>query len=271
MAGPQERARILQILNMPRERTGVAVWIVGVSLRSRWPPRSIVIVPEQGLTFLWVMLSHHDPRVAGSATRRGVGSCSSFRSFRLPMSSHKFVRPQQVSRASMWGSVLISLAAVPGAYGGSYMRQMIEQHLRDGKRVAVPFCRGFPQVNDLVTIMVPCFPLCFEDGGFDHGPGEWQPGQQHCCCQFADHPAGRCRTLLQRNLATSPLHVDAIPACLNAILITHEHSDHILWAQCPRQETANPCVSYRIYSACVPARDARQPGEQNSPGARRKL
>jgi hypothetical protein len=46
---------------------------------------------------------------------------------------HLIVRSQQVSRASMWGSVLIFLAAVPGAYGGAYMRLMIDNIF--GKRV----------------------------------------------------------------------------------------------------------------------------------------
>jgi hypothetical protein len=84
-----------------------------------------LLVPEQGLTFLWVM-----------ATTMILGVWKRDRPWRwiilivpfIPIAdfAHKFIRPAQVSRAALWGALLTFLAAIPGAYGGSYMRLMID-------------------------------------------------------------------------------------------------------------------------------------------------
>lgn len=131
MAWPQERARLLQVLNMPRERTGIVVWVVGV-LFGLLAAAIHVLVPEQGLTFLWVMLT---TMILGCWKREAPWRWIVLVVPFVPIADlvHLIVRPQQVSRASMWGSVLILLAAVPGAYGGAYMRLMIDNIF--GKRV----------------------------------------------------------------------------------------------------------------------------------------
>lgn len=108
---------------MPREKTGVAVWLVGIVFGTLAAVIH-VLLPEQGLTFLWVMMA---TMILGvwkpHAPWRWILLVVPF----VPIAdiAHKIARPQQVSRASLWGSMLIALAAVPGAYGGSYMRQMI--------------------------------------------------------------------------------------------------------------------------------------------------
>ena len=111
--------------------TGVAVWIVGVFL-GLIAAAVHLIVPEQGLTFLWVMVS---TMILGCWKRdapwRWIVLVVPF----IPIADgiHKFLRPMQVSRAAMWGSALAILAAIPGAFGGSYMRQMIENIFSHGK------------------------------------------------------------------------------------------------------------------------------------------
>jgi len=116
---------------MPRERTGIAVWVVGV-LFGLLAAAIHVLVPEQGLTFLWVMLT---TMILGCWKREAPWRWIVLVVPFVPIADlvHLIVRPQQVSRASMWGSVLIFLAAVPGAYGGAYMRMMIDNIF--GKRV----------------------------------------------------------------------------------------------------------------------------------------
>jgi hypothetical protein len=99
-------------------------WIVGI-LFGLCAAAIHVYVPEQGLTFLWVM-----------ATTMILGLWKRERPWRwiiavvpwVPIAdiAHKILRPQQVSRAEVWGALLVGLAAVPGAFGGSYMRLMIE-------------------------------------------------------------------------------------------------------------------------------------------------
>ncbi len=100
------------------------VWLVGI-LFGVCAAAIHLLVPEQGLTFLWVM-----------ATTMILALWKRDRPWRwivlivpfVPIGDlvHKFVRPAQVSRAALFGAILTSLAAIPGAYGGSYMRLMIE-------------------------------------------------------------------------------------------------------------------------------------------------
>jgi hypothetical protein len=99
-------------------------WIVGV-IFGLCAAAIHLYVPEQGLTFLWVM-----------ATTMILGLWKRERPWRwiiavvpwVPIADivHKIQRPQQVSRAAVWGALLVGLAAVPGAFGGSYMRLMIQ-------------------------------------------------------------------------------------------------------------------------------------------------
>jgi hypothetical protein len=108
---------------MTQEKTGVAVWIVGIVFGALAAVIH-VLVPEQGLTFLWVMMT---TMILGCWKREAPWRWILLVVPFVPVAdiAHKILRPQQVSRASMWGAVLIALVAVPGAYGGSYMRQMI--------------------------------------------------------------------------------------------------------------------------------------------------
>jgi hypothetical protein len=108
---------------MAQEKTGVTVWIIGIVFGALAAVIH-VLVPEQGLTFLWVMMT---TMILGCWKRHAPWRWILLVVPFVPIADivHKFMRPQQVSRASMWGAVLIALVAVPGAYGGSYMRQMI--------------------------------------------------------------------------------------------------------------------------------------------------
>ncbi len=108
---------------MAQEKAGVAVWIVGIVF-GLLAAVIHVLVPEQGLTFLWVMMT---TMILGCWKREAPWRWILLVVPFVPVAdiAHKILRPQQVSRASMWGAVLIALVAVPGAYGGSYMRQMI--------------------------------------------------------------------------------------------------------------------------------------------------
>ncbi len=83
------------------------------------------LVPEQGLTFLWVMLS---TMILGTWKRESPWRWILLVVPFIPIADtiHKILRPQQVSRAVLWGSVLMLLPAVAGAFGGSYMRLMID-------------------------------------------------------------------------------------------------------------------------------------------------
>ena len=109
---------------MQKASTGTTVWIVGV-LYGLLAAAIHVLVPEQGLTFLWVMLT---TMILGSWKRESPWRWILLVVPFIPLADfvHKFLRPQQVSRATLFGAVLIVLAAIPGAYGGSYMRLMIE-------------------------------------------------------------------------------------------------------------------------------------------------
>jgi hypothetical protein len=109
---------------MTESRTGVAVWIVG-GIFGVLAAAIHVLVPEQGLTFLWVMLT---TMILGCWKRE-----SPWRWMLLVVPwiliadfLHKFLRPQQVSRAALWGAVLMVMPSIAGAYGGSYMRLMID-------------------------------------------------------------------------------------------------------------------------------------------------
>lgn len=100
------------------------VWVIGV-LFGICAAALHLLIPEQGLTFLWVMAS---TMILGVWKRerpwRWIVLVVPF----IPISDivYKILRPAQVSRASMFGAMLTVLAAVPGAYGGSYMRLMID-------------------------------------------------------------------------------------------------------------------------------------------------
>jgi hypothetical protein len=109
---------------MPQEKIGAAVWIVGV-IFGVLAAAVHVLVPEQGLTFLWVMLA---TMILGCWKREAPWRWILLVVLFVPIADivHKTLRPEQVSRASLWGSMLIVLAAVPGTYGGSYMRLMID-------------------------------------------------------------------------------------------------------------------------------------------------
>ena len=99
-------------------------WIVGIVF-GLCAAAIHTYVPEQTLTYLWVM-----------ATTMSLGAWKRERPWRwiiavfpwVPVTDivHKIMRPQQVSRAAVWGALLVGLAALPGAYGGSFMRGMIE-------------------------------------------------------------------------------------------------------------------------------------------------
>ena len=109
---------------MTKTRTDAAVWIVGV-LFGVTAAAIHGLVPEQGLTFLWVMLA---TMILGLWKPEAPWRWMLIVVLFVPVAdiAHKAVRPQQVSRAALWGAVLMILAAVPGAYGGSFMRRMIE-------------------------------------------------------------------------------------------------------------------------------------------------
>ncbi len=104
-------------------RTGVAVWIVGLTFGAL-AAIVHVLVPEQGLTFLWVMLS---TMILGCWKREAPWRWVLLVVPWIPLADaiHKILRPQQVSRAAMWGATLMFLPAIAGAFGGSYMRLMI--------------------------------------------------------------------------------------------------------------------------------------------------
>ena len=109
---------------MAHEKTGVAVWIVG-TIFGLLAALIHVYVPEQGLTFLWVMFA---AMVLGLWKRERPWRWMALVVPFIPAADivHKVLRPQQVSRPTMLVALLIVLASVPGAYGGSYMRLMIE-------------------------------------------------------------------------------------------------------------------------------------------------
>ena len=111
-----------------KSSTGVAVWIVGV-LFGVIAAAVHVLIPEQGLTFLWVMLS---TMILGCWKREAPWRWIVLVVPFVPIADgiHKFLRPMQVSRAALWGSAFSLLAAVPGAIGGSYMRLMIDNIFR---------------------------------------------------------------------------------------------------------------------------------------------
>ena len=123
MAGTQDRTGFLYLLSM-RARSGVAVWIVGTCF-GVIAALAHLYVTEQGLTFLWVMLS---TMILGCWKREAPWRWILLVVLFVLIADliHKFLRPMQVSRASLWGAALSLLAAVPGAYGGSYMRLMID-------------------------------------------------------------------------------------------------------------------------------------------------
>ena len=109
---------------MSKPKTGVAVWIVGVMF-GLLAAVIHLLLPEQGLTFLWVMLS---TMILGVWKRDAPWRWMILVVTWVPLADiiHKVVRPQQVSRAALWGAGLLILASVPGAYGGSYGRLMID-------------------------------------------------------------------------------------------------------------------------------------------------
>jgi hypothetical protein len=109
---------------MAQSKTGVAVWIIGV-IFGLLAAAIHVLVPEQGLTFLWVMLT---TMILGCWKREAPWRWMLLVVPCIPIADlvHKILRPQQVSRAAMWGAVLMILPSVAGAYGGSYMRLMID-------------------------------------------------------------------------------------------------------------------------------------------------
>lgn len=84
-----------------------------------------LLIDEPGLTFLWVMLS---TMILGVWKRHAPWRWIVLVVPFIPLGDfvHKILRPQQVSRPTLFVAVLIVLAAVPGAYGGAYMRLMIE-------------------------------------------------------------------------------------------------------------------------------------------------
>jgi hypothetical protein len=113
-------------------KTGFAPWFVAI-LFGLCAAAIHLLVPEQGLTFLWVMIT---TMVLGVWKRdrpwRWIVLIVPF----IPIADfvYKFIRPAQVSRAALWGAMLTFLAAVPGAYGGSYMRLMIDNIFAEKKQ-----------------------------------------------------------------------------------------------------------------------------------------
>lgn len=108
---------------MKDSKTGIAVWIVGV-IFGLIAAVVHLLVPEQGLTFLWVMLS---TMILGFWKSRAPWRWLLLVVLFIPAAdlSYKIWRPQQVSRAALWGAGLMVLAAIPGAFGGAFMRGVI--------------------------------------------------------------------------------------------------------------------------------------------------
>jgi hypothetical protein len=109
---------------MNKSNTGITVWITGL-LFGLIAAAIHVLVPEQALTLLWVMITTMALGVwKREAPWRWILLIVPF----IPAADlvHKILRPQQVSRAVIWFAILIVLPAIAGAYGGSYMRLMID-------------------------------------------------------------------------------------------------------------------------------------------------
>ncbi len=103
------------------------VWIVG-AVFGVVAAAIHVYVPEQGLTFLWVMFA---TMVLGVWHRERPWRWILLVVPLVPIVDivRKIEHPAQVSRANVWGALLVVLASVPGAYGGAYMRLMMENIL----------------------------------------------------------------------------------------------------------------------------------------------
>ena len=63
--------------------------------------------------------------------------------------------------------------------------------------------------------------------GADDGAGQRVEGQQHHCRQRDDADSGGCRALLPRADEADEGGGREAPSALDAILITHEHQDHV--------------------------------------------
>ncbi|HEY3927727.1 MAG TPA: hypothetical protein VGL89_05100 [Candidatus Koribacter sp.] len=100
------------------------VWIVGV-LFGVIAAAIHVYVPEQGLTFLWVMFS---TMVLGLWHRERPWRWIIAVVPLVPIVDiiRKVQHPAEVSRAAVIGALAAGLAAIPGAIGGAYMRLFIE-------------------------------------------------------------------------------------------------------------------------------------------------
>jgi len=100
------------------------VWTVGVMF-GVIAAAIHVYVPEQGLTFLWVMFS---TMLLGLWHRERPWRWIIAVVPLVPIVDivRKIMHPAQISRAAVIGAVACGLAAIPGAFGGSYMRLFIE-------------------------------------------------------------------------------------------------------------------------------------------------
>ncbi len=83
------------------------------------------MVPEQGLTLLWVMFS---TMVLGCWKLHRPWRWTLLVGLFVPAEAvlHKISYPAQVARAAIYGSFLALLPALIGAYGGHFMRRMVQ-------------------------------------------------------------------------------------------------------------------------------------------------
>jgi hypothetical protein len=80
-----------------------------------------LLLPEQGLTFLWVMIA---TMILGFWERQAPWRWVILVVPFIPIADfvHKFLQSEQETRASLWGALLMVLPAIAGSYGGSFMR-----------------------------------------------------------------------------------------------------------------------------------------------------
>ncbi len=104
--------------------TSVTAWIAG-TVSGVMAAICHRFVPEQGLTLLWVMFS---TMVLGCWKPHRPWRWTLLVGLVVPAEAvfHKISCPAQVARAEVYGSFLALLPALVGAYGGSFMRRMVQ-------------------------------------------------------------------------------------------------------------------------------------------------
>lgn len=107
-----------------QKESGIAVWIAGVVF-GIVAALGYLFVPEPGLALLWAMFS---TMVLGCWRPERPWRWTLLVGLIVPIGAvvHKIIRPEQVTRGLLYGSLLASVPAILGAYGGSFMRRTVE-------------------------------------------------------------------------------------------------------------------------------------------------